>query len=48
MSSEEGEKEHHPGQPLLTSLSEANFEKFRSDFNKASNEARRVLLLSPT
>jgi hypothetical protein len=37
-----------PGQPALTSLTEGNFEKFRSDFNSGSGEARLVLLLSPT
>jgi hypothetical protein len=37
-----------PGQPALTSLTEGNFDKFKSDFNSASDEARLVLLLSPT
>ena len=37
-----------PGQPPLMSLSESNADKFRSDFNTASDEVRLVLLLSPT
>ena len=36
-----------PGQPPLTSLTADNFNKFKSDFNSAS-EVRLVLLLSPT
>lgn len=36
-----------PGQPPLTSLTADNFDKFKSDFNAAS-EVRLVLLLSPT
>jgi hypothetical protein len=36
------------GQPPLTSLTADNFDKFKSDFNAASGEARLVLLLSPT
>ena len=37
-----------PGQPLLTSLTENNLDQFKNDFNSAGNEARLVLLLSPT
>jgi hypothetical protein len=36
------------GQPPLTSLTSANFEQFKSEFNNASDCARLVLLLSPT
>lgn len=37
-----------PGQRPLTPLAEGNFDKFRGDFNAASDRARLVLLLSPT
>ena len=37
-----------PGQPPLTSLTRNNLDKFTNDFNGAGNEARLVLLLSPT
>lgn len=37
-----------PGQPPLTSLTEANLDQFRHDFNSAGDKARLVLLLSPT
>jgi hypothetical protein len=37
-----------PGQPPLTSLTQNNLDQFRNDFNGAGNEARLVLLLSPT
>ena len=36
------------GQPPLTSLTSSNFERFKSEFNNASDRARLVLLLSPT
>lgn len=36
------------GQPPLTSLKEGNLDRFRSDFNSASNDFRLLLLLSPT
>jgi hypothetical protein len=36
------------GQPPLTSLTQNNLEQFRHDFNGAGEEARLVLLLSPT
>ena len=36
------------GQPPLTSLTQYNLEQFRRDFNGAGDEARLVLLLSPT
>jgi hypothetical protein len=36
------------GQPPLTSLRQNNFDEFRRDFNGAGDEARLVLLLSPT
>jgi hypothetical protein len=37
-----------PGQPSLTSLSPNNLNQFKHDFNSTGNEARLVLLLSPT
>jgi len=37
-----------PGQPPLTSLTRNNLDQFKHDFNSAGNEARLVLLLSPT
>ena len=37
-----------PGQPPLTSLAQNNLDQFRRDFNGAGDEARLVLLLSPT
>lgn len=37
-----------PGQPPLTSLTQNNFDHFKNDFNDAKDEARLVLLLSPT
>jgi hypothetical protein len=37
-----------PGQPPLTLLTENNLDQFKNDFNNAGNEARLVLLLSPT
>lgn len=37
-----------PGQPPLTPLSEDNLDKFKNDFDGAPDEARLVLLLSPT
>ena len=37
-----------PGQPPLTSLSQTNLDHFKNDFNAAGDEARLVLLLSPT
>ena len=37
-----------PGEPLLTLLTENNLDQFKNDFNSARNEARLVLLLSPT
>jgi hypothetical protein len=36
------------GQPLLVSLTSANFDQLRTAFNAASGEVRVVLLLSPT
>ncbi len=36
------------GQPPLTSLTPANFENFRQEFNSTADRARLVLLLSPT
>jgi len=37
-----------PGQPPLTSLTRSNLDHFKNDFNGAGDEARLVLLLSPT
>jgi hypothetical protein len=37
-----------PGQPPLTSLTQNNLDQFKRDFNGAGDEARLVLLLSPT
>jgi hypothetical protein len=37
-----------PGQPPLTSLTENNLDQFTRDFNGVGDEARLVLLLSPT
>lgn len=37
-----------PGQRPLTSLTQTNLDQFKYDFNGASDEARLVLLLSPT
>ena len=37
-----------PGQPPLTSLTRNNLDQFKHDFNGAGDEARLVLLLSPT
>ena len=37
-----------PGQPPLTSLTQNNLDQFKNDFNGARDEARLVLLLSPT
>ena len=37
-----------PSQPPLTSLTQNNLDKFKDDFNGAGDEARLVLLLSPT
>ena len=37
-----------PGQPPLTSLTQTNLDQFKHDFNSAGDEARLVLLLSPT
>jgi hypothetical protein len=37
-----------PGQPPLTSLTQHNLDHFKNDFNGAGDEARLVLLLSPT
>lgn len=37
-----------PGQPPLTSLAQNNLDHFKNDFNRAGDEARLVLLLSPT
>jgi hypothetical protein len=37
-----------PGQPALRSLTQNNLDQFRHDFNGAGDEARLVLLLSPT
>ena len=36
------------GQPPLTSLTQNNLDQFKHDFNGAGDEARLVLLLSPT
>jgi hypothetical protein len=36
------------GQPPLTSLTRNNLDHFTNDFNGAGDEARLVLLLSPT
>ena len=41
-------KETPPGQPPLTSLTRSNLDHFKNDFNGAGDEARLVLLLSPT
>ncbi len=37
-----------PGQPPLTSLTQYNLDHFKNDFNGAGDEARLVLLVSPT
>jgi hypothetical protein len=37
-----------PSQPALRSLTQNNLDQFRHDFNGAGDEARLVLLLSPT
>jgi hypothetical protein len=37
-----------PGQPQLTSLTLRNLDRFKNDFDGAGDEARLVLLLSPT
>jgi len=37
-----------PGQPQLTSLTRNNLDQFKTAFNGAGDEARLVLLLSPT
>jgi hypothetical protein len=37
-----------PGQRPLTSLTQNNYDQFKDDFNGAGDEARLVLLLSPT
>jgi len=37
-----------PGQPPLTSLTRSNLDHFKNDFNGAGDEARLVLLVSPT
>ena len=37
-----------PGQPTLTSLAQNNLGQFKHSFNDAGDEARLVLLLSPT
>ena len=37
-----------PGQPPLTSLTQSNLYQFKNDFNGVGNQARLVLLLSPT
>jgi hypothetical protein len=37
-----------PGQRPLTSLTQNNFAQFKHDFNGAGDEARLVVLLSPT
>ena len=37
-----------PGQPPLRSLTQNNLDQFKHDFNGAGDEARLVLLLSPT
>ena len=36
------------GQPPLTSLTQNNLDHFENDFNGAGDEARLLLLLSPT
>jgi len=36
------------GQPPLTSLTQNNLDHFKNDFNGAGDEARLLLLLSPT
>lgn len=36
------------GQPPLTSLTQNNLDQFKNAFNGAGDEARLVLLLSPT
>jgi hypothetical protein len=36
------------GQPQLSSLTETNVAQFGRDFNRAGNDVRMVLLLSPT
>jgi hypothetical protein len=36
------------GQPALTSLTQNNVDQFKHDFNGAGDQARLVLLLSPT
>jgi bacteriorhodopsin len=36
------------GQPALASVTQNNFDQFKHDFNGADDEARLVLLLSPT
>jgi hypothetical protein len=36
------------GQPALTSLTQSNVDQFKHDFNGAGDQARLVLLLSPT
>jgi hypothetical protein len=37
-----------PGQPPLTSLTQNNVARFKHDFDGAGDQARLVLLLSPT
>ena len=37
-----------PGQPPLTSLTRSNLDQFKNDFNGVGDEARLVLLVSPT
>jgi len=37
-----------PGQPALRSLTQKNLDLFKHEFNSAGDEARLVLLLSPT
>jgi hypothetical protein len=37
-----------PGQPPLTSLTQNNLDQFKHNFNDTGDEARLVLLLSPT
>jgi hypothetical protein len=37
-----------PGQPPLTSLTQNNLDHFKNAFNESGDEARLVLLLSPT
>jgi hypothetical protein len=36
------------GQPALTSLTQNNLDQFKRDFDGAGDQARLVLLLSPT